>query len=446
MPPALQTLFEVYAPARFMLACRRRYGPVFTIQGLGTPPLVVLAAPEPVRRLFSLPSRSLSVGRGNAALAPLFGPRSLVLADGAEHQRIRRALMPGLVGAGLDGKADVVRSATLAAASALRPGDRFSALALADRATLCTILEALFGTWRAPADEALRLRLTSMFGDLGSPLKTFGVLIPGLYDRLDRIPAVRRIRSDLAAVDAMLHDRIRTARARGAPAGSLLSRLLAAREADGQPLGAATIRDQLMTVLLAGHETTSAAIAWALHHIQRRPGLRDRLVAGLARGSEDDLVAICHETLRLHPPLTGGLVRELHEPLDLGPWRLPAGTRVLAHGWLVHLDPATHEAPAEFRPERFLDRGPDRAGYLPFGGGHRQCPGQAQALLAMRTVLATLLTSLHLAPLPDRPVRAMRRGGVMVPRGGVMLRVESVLAGPGSGSPAEREACHAVGT
>lgn len=427
MPPFLQTWFEVYEPARFMLACRRRYGPVFTTQGLGTPPLVVLASPEPVRRLFSMGSRSLIVGRGNAALAPLFGPRSIVLADGADHQRMRRTLLPGLVGAGLDGKASVVRAATLAALAGLRPGDRVSAQALADRATLCTILDALFGSWSTPSDDALRAHLASMLGELDSPLKTFGVFIPGLYDRLNFVPAVRRIRSDLAIVDAMLQARIDAGRLEGAPAGSLLARLLAATEADGQPLDPATIRDQVMTMLIAGHESTAAAVAWAMHHIHRRPSLRDRLVATLAEGDEDYLTAVCHETLRLSPPLTVGLVRELQEPLDLGEWCLPAGTRVLAHAWLVQHDPDVHHAPTEFQPERFLGRVPDRAGYMPFGGGHRQCPGQPQALLTMRTVLSTLLTSVKFAIIPDRPVAATRRGGVMVPRGGVSLRVEAVM-------------------
>lgn len=430
LPPLVQTLLEVYAPRPFVAACCRRYGGVFTIQSLGRPPVVVLAAPEAVRKLFTVSGRMLTVGRLNRLMEPLVGRRSVFVADGEEHRQLRRTLLTGLSGSALAGKEEVIAEATLEAIAGLRPGDEVSALDLAERVTLCVVVEMLFGAWRGEPYATLRQRLRGMFGDLQALWKSWTLLVPGFLDRLAFVPALRRVRENTQAVQAMLQERIAAARAGGAAPGSLLAALLAARSGDRPAFDDEMIRDQVMTVLAAGYETTAVAVAWALYRIHRDPPVLRRLQEDLARGDHAYLLAVCQETLRLDPPVSSGLVRELHEPLEVGGWTLPAGTRALAWMQLVQHDPAVHPEPRRFLPDRFLGqggRGPDRPDSMPFGGGHRVCVGQAQSLLAMRTILATLLSGLRLSLASDRPVRAGRRGLVMVPVPEVRLRVEAKL-------------------
>jgi cytochrome P450 len=242
-------------------------------------------------------------------------------------------------------------------------------------------------------------------------------MVAGLgQERLAKSPWLGLVRAR-AAVDELVHDEIRRRRADpSAPdRDDVLSLLVGARDEDGEPLSDAEIRDELMTLLVAGHETTATALAWALEQLVRHPSVLERLGDG---SDEEYLDAVVQETLRLRPVIVA-VVRRLKEPMELGEWRLPAGVTVAPCVYLVHRDPAIYPDPEAFRPERFLESPPGTYTWIPFGGGVRRCLGASFAQLEMKTVLATILRTTRPRPSAEPPERIVRRAITLVPdRGG----------------------------
>jgi cytochrome P450 len=239
-------------------------------------------------------------------------------------------------------------------------------------------------------------------------------------DRMRRLPRYRRVAEMLAEADRILLEEIADRRADPdlESREDILSMLVASRFEDGSEMTDAELRDQLMTLLMAGHETTATGLAWAFDLLFQAPAKLDRLREEVAGdGGNDYLDAVIKETLRIRPvvPFVG---RELREQAELGGYRLPPGTVVMPAIYLTHTRPDVYPRPYEFRPERFLEEGPDTFGWIPFGGGTRRCIGAAFAELEMRTVLSTILRRATLRPASDRPQRMVRRNVTLSPRGG----------------------------
>jgi cytochrome P450 family 135 len=438
--PGRQVAAWIFRPEALMERARRERGNVFTLH-LPLGPVVAVADPALVKDIFTGDPDVLRAGEGNRPLEPVVGPDSLLLLDGARHLRRRRLVLPPFHGERL--KAYENDMAALTAASlATWPRDRPFALEPHLRAiTLAIIVRVVFGI----EDEARAARVQELIPTLvpdggWSSL----LLLPAFRRDLGRGSPWRRFTAARAAVDALLYEQIAERRAEAdlAARTDILSLLLQARDEDGAPLTDHELRDELMTLLLAGHETTASALAWAFTLlVHARPD-------ALERAREDDafLDAVATETLRLKPPLPMA-VRRSTEPVTVGDHRLPAGTRIAPCLYLIHRRADLYPAPRAFRPERFLDGAkPETYAWLPFGGGIRRCVGAAFAQLELRTVLRTVLTAVDVAA-PDaggRPERTRRRAIVLAPHRGARVVVRTsrprALRSPRAAGPPPRAA------
>ncbi len=415
-PVAAQTLAYGLDPYGFFARAHRRFGDVFTVRILQET-WVVLGHPDSVREVFAHGPEELSSGEANLAIRPIIGTRNVLLLDGAEHLRRRRLVLPPFHGARMREYGELVAAAVRRELAGWPLRTPAPALPHVQAITFEVILRAVFGIEQAEHLARLRAVLRALLSwttDIRRSL-VFALLGP------ERLMAMRGFRRQLAAVDAEVLAEIR--RRRGDPAvgerADVLSLLLGARDEDGAPLSDLELRDELVTLLVAGHETTAALLAWAVHELSRAPAAAARLAAD-GDGYAD---AVVDETLRLRPPLPV-VVRRLRRPLAIAGVELPAGATVAPCALLVHRRPDVYPEPQAFRPERFLGVRPAPGTWLPFGGGVRRCIGAAFARFEARIVLRELAAGFALRP--DRPCseRVGRRGVVLVPGRGARAILE----------------------
>jgi cytochrome P450 len=418
--PARQVAAWIFRPEALLERAQRERGDVFTLH-LPLGPVVVVADPVLVKDVFTGDPDVLRAGEGNRPLEPVVGPDSLLLLDGARHLRRRRLVLPPFHGERLKTYTDDMAALTRASV-ATWPRDAPIALEPHLRAiTLAIIVRVVFGI----EDERRAARIQELIprivpdGGFSSLL-----LLPAFRRDLGARSPWRRFLAARAAVDELLFEQIAARRADPALAErtDILSLLLQARHADGAPLTDQELRDELMTLLLAGHETTASALAWAFTLlVHARPD-------ALERAREDDafLDAVATETLRLKPPLPMA-VRRSTAPVTLGEHEVPAGTRIAPSIYLIHRRADLYPAPRAFRPERFLDEKAETYAWLPFGGGIRRCVGAAFAQLELRTVLRTVLDAVDVAAPGDggRPERTRRRAIVLAPDQGAQVVVRT---------------------
>ena len=426
LPRVAQTLRYGLDPYGFFEAAQRAHGDVFTVRVMRET-WVVLADPGAVLELYRHGPDELDSGVANASLRPLLGTRNLLLLDGEEHLRRRRIVLPPLHGERLRSYEPLIREATRRELTAWPRDVPARTLPRMQAVTLRVVLQAVFGEAEGPEFErfaASLRRLMAWTTDARRAL-VFGFLGP---DGLARLHGFRR---QLAEVDAMLLERIarrRTDRDLERRADTL-SLLLQATHEDGTRLTDGELRDELMTLLVAGHETTAAALSWALSEVARDARAQDRIASGEPGLAE----AAIAETLRMHPPVPLGSLRRLRQPLTLAAHDLPAGATVATCSLLIHRRPDVYKDPLSWRVDRFLDRRPPAGAWLPFGGAVRRCVGAAFAQFEARIVLDELLRSVRLRPAAAAAARVGRRGIVLVPRGGgpviATSRPEAVHAG-----------------
>jgi cytochrome P450 len=415
-PVAAQTLAYGLDPYGFFARAHRRFGDVFTVRILQET-WVVLGHPDSVREVFAHGPEELSSGEANLAIRPIIGTYNVLLLDGAEHLRRRRLVLPPFHGARMREYGELVAAAVRRELAGWPLRTPAPALPHVQAITFEVILRAVFGIEQAEHLARLRAVLRALLSwttDIRRGL-VFALLGP------ERLMAMRGFRRQLAAVDAEVLAEIR--RRRGDPAlgerADVLSLLLGARDEDGAPLSDVELRDELVTLLVAGHETTAALLAWAVHELSRAPAAAARLAAD-ADGYAD---AVVDETLRLRPPLPV-VVRRLRRPLAIAGLELPAGVTVAPCAVLVHRRPDVYPDPDAFRPERFLGVRPASGTWLPFGGGVRRCIGAAFARFEARIVLRELVAGFALRPERPRPERVGRRGIVLVPGRGARAILE----------------------
>ncbi len=414
LPAALQTARLMARPVPFLEDCRRRYGDTFTARILRAGTMVFISDPGSLKRLFGADRvNTIAPGR-NVVLTPILGQRSLLVLEGQEHLRRRRLMLPPFHGERMRAYEQVMADAAEREVASWPVGDRFQLHSRMQAITLEVILRAVFGVEDDRRRTELQHNLVGILATTRSPLAV-GLTVASLR----RLPAYRRVARMLAEADQILLAEI--AERRADPdldsRQDILSLLVAAKFEDGSGMADGELRDQLMTLLMAGHETTATALAWAFDLLFRAPDKLDRLREEVDAGDHTYLDAVIEETLRVRPvvPFVG---RQLRSATELGGRRLPAGTVVMPAIYLVHTRPDIYPAPHEFRPERFLDGGPDTYSWIPFGGGTRRCIGAAFAEFEMRVVLGTVLRHVRLAPASDRPERMVRRNVTLSPRGG----------------------------
>jgi cytochrome P450 len=402
-PPAVQTVRWLTRPIAFMESCRRRYGDTFSVKFTGfQTPLVMVSSPGAIRALYGERRHGLPPGR-EVTLRPLVGPRSLLLLEGAEHLQRRKLMLPPFHGDRMRAYEPVVAEIAERELDGWPRGAPFAVHPSMQSITLEVILRAVFGV---TDPEPLR----TMLRDLLAATVSTQLQVSVLFGRRKPLERLRELAAD---IDARLLAEI--AARRRAPGDDICSLLVQARFEDGSGMDDREIRDQLMTLLLAGHETTATGLAWTLDLLTRHPhALRE------ARAGDAYLRAVIAESLRLRPvvPIAG---RRLVTDLEADGVRIPAGTDVTPAIWLAHTRPETYPDPYAFRPERFLDRPPSTYTWIPYGGGVRRCLGAAFAEMEMRVVLGVILRRFELRPASPRAERVARRNVTFSPRHGTRI-------------------------
>jgi cytochrome P450 len=398
-----------------MEALRRRHGDTFTITLARVGPLIFISDPDDVKAVFTGSPERLHAGEANVILEPVLGSESILLLDEERHLRQRKLMLPSFHGERLQRYREQMEAVALAELERWPLGEAAPARPHTQAITLDVIMRTVFGVEEGERMTRLRTALKELLEWTTARRRLFLVAAVG-PQRLGESARLgfMRVRS---AVDELVFDEIK--RREGDPAlaerDDVLSMLLQARDEDGEPMTRVEIRDELMTLLVAGHETTATALAWALEQLSRHPRVLSELENG---GSEEMLDAVVAETLRLRPVIVV-VVRRLVEPMELGGRLLPAGVSVAPCIYLMHRRPDVYPDPDAFRPERFLDSPPGTYTWIPFGGGIRRCLGAQFAQLEMKTVLATLLRNARLRPTTAPPERITRRAITFVPhRGG----------------------------
>ncbi len=428
-PRALQTIRYGLDPEGFFSSARERYGDVFTIRILGET-WVVLADPLAVKEVFSHGPDEMNSGEANLALRALIGTENVLLLDGPQHLHRRRLLLPPFHGERMRAYEQLIRVAARQQVADW-PLDRpAAALPRMQELTFAVIMESVFGVEQddevRELGEAMR-DILSWVGGMRRGL-TLAALGP---DRLMRLPSFRRgeERIDRAVFAQIAKQRSNSDLERRQ---DILSMLLQARDEQGRGLSDRELRDELITLLVAGHETTATLLAWSLHYLARDPASQDRVAAEAGADSQPYTEAVIAETLRLRPPVPV-VLRRLRRPLRIAGCSLPAGATVAPCTLLVHRRDDLYADPWSFSPHRFLDRRPAAGEWFPFGGSVRRCLGAAFAQFEARIVLGEILLSLRFsAPRPEDE-GVGRRGPVLVPRAGARLIAETRRV-PGSKS------------
>ena len=426
MPAVLQTIGWWSRPTAFLERCRARYGRRFTIRLLGQSPFVVLSDPDEIKVLFQAPPDVLHPGEGARILEPVVGPNSVILLDEDSHLEQRKLLLPAFHGEKMQ-RLSGLMSELAEREVATWPLDEPVALhTRLRRLTLEVILRAVFGLERGAQLDGLRDLLTEVLAFADSPLS----LLPPAQALLAGRGPVARFERTGAQADRLIYELIDERRRGGDGADDVLALLLQARHGDGSPMSAQELRDELMTALAAGHETTASQLAWAVDRLAREPAVQGRLHDGLdAAEDEAYLTATIQEILRHRPVLPNAEPRLVKRPIEIGGIQYQPGAVLFASAYLTHHDPAIYPQPYAFRPERFLERPPGTYTWIPFGGGRRRCLGASFALLEMKLVLTALLTRFTLRSAGPHAMTTHRRGITLRPPRDSMVVLQLRSAG-----------------
>jgi cytochrome P450 len=387
---------------------------VFTLRLALGPPTVMVSEPRLVELVLALTADAASAGAENAVLAPLLGERSVLMLDGPEHVRQRRLLLPFFHGERMRGQEEAIASIAAAEVRSWPLGRPFPLLPRMRDVTFEIILRVVFGLDESEA-------LPEVRRTLGRLLRTGGswMTVPALRRDLGPLSPWGRFLRLRARVDALLREEISRRRRRGAaaaPGPGAIDALLDHMD-DGE------LVDALVTLLVAGHETTATSLAWCFELVLRRPDLVDRLREERGAGSSRLLDAVLREVLRLRPVFRY-TSRRLREPLALGEHTIPAGVAVGACIYLAQRDAERYRSPHDFQPERFLSVPPPAGAWVPFGGGLRRCVGASFATFEMAVIVRTVLEMARLRPASARPEGVALRAVTMVPAGGARVVLE----------------------
>jgi len=421
-PVLAQTLSYVRDPFSFLERCQERYavdGSV-TINILGFGRTVWVTKPELIHEVFARDDEMPLSPAGNL-VKPIFGTKSVTGLDGAPHLDRRKLLLPRFHGERLDAFEAGFAAACERTMARWSVGEEIELHPEMYRLTMDFLFEVLMGI----TDRKRTEQLTKASEGLMAMMSLCAV---GDWVRHDLGPLspwayfLRRRRK----LDKLLYEEIaahREAVANGSAGDDILSMLIEAERDDGTKLSDEEIRDELVTLIVAGSETTATALAWTFDLVLHRPGVRQRIVAEAELGESEFTDAAIKESLRLRPPVIAA-GRVTAKTVDLGPWRIPEGVRIWTPMSLIQRDPDAYENPNEFRPERFIEGKPPAYMWIPFGGGVRRCLGAPFALLEMRIVVQNVLSQLKLTPLSETVERTRAEGAIIVPAGGVRVRVE----------------------
>jgi cytochrome P450 len=433
-PGPMQTLQWMYRPIEFMERCRRRYGRIFRLHLGPAANVFVIADPHAAKQVLTADPEYFRAGDTNGIFRDVVGNHSILVMDGPEHLHHRRILLP-VVGRHAHRYRELIAEIARARVATWETGSEIRLLGEMEAISFEVMMRIAMGTDGTSEREAqLRTLIPQMMDKCESPF----TLIPWFRHSMAGITPYARLMRFIDGIDEILYETIRERRADPLVAvrEDALSLLLRATYEDGSPLEDEVIRDELLTMLMAGYETTTAGLTWAFERLLRAPDKLERLVRELEQGDEHYLMAVVKETLRRRPVIPIA-ARKALEPIDLMGYSLPAGSVLMVAIYLIHGDPEIYADPKEFKPERFLEsdpKGMEGGAWIPFGGGIRRCLGASLAQYELAVVIRTVLEEAELSVTKEAAEPVARRRFTFSPGHEGRVRVNSVS--PGVTSPA----------
>ena len=436
LPSLLQTLAIVAQPINFLESCAQKYGDTFTLRvlGINSPPVVFFSHPDSIQAIFTTLADSFEFGKVTHIFRPLVGDQSVIMQEGQRHQRQRQLLMPALHREQLYGQGRVICDLARQQMS-WQIGRSLTIREEMSEISLQVILQVVFGMVPGARYERLKSLLSHLLEAITSPLYSTQFFFPMLQKNLGRSSPWGGFLAQQQEIDALIYAEIGDRRSQSLDSRTdILSVLMSATDDQGESMSDVELRDQLMTLLLLGHETTASGLAWAFYWIHRHADCLDRLLKELQTLGEDPdptalsqlpyLTAVCKEALRVYPIALISQPRKVKQTVHLEGYEFEPGAILVPCIYLAHHRAATYPEPERFNPDRFMAQKFSPSEFLPFGGGSRSCVGMALSLFEMKLVLATVLSSYEFQTNYDHPVRPVRRGITFVPPDDFRLTVK----------------------
>lgn len=434
-PRFLRTFKLIFRPVEYFDTYGQQFGDIFAV-GSEEHPFVYVNHPKAIQEIFTADKDIFDSGKGNAVLRFLLGVNSITLLDGEPHQRQRKLLIPPFYAERLRAYHQIICNIAQEVTHEWQEGQTIRVRTYMQEMTLQVILQVVFGLEQGQRYEQLRELLTTLLEALSTPLSSTLLFFPQLRQDWGNFSPWGRFLRCKQQVDELLRREIQERRQENnLDKEDILSLLLATKDEDGQPMTDEEIQDELMTMLVAGHETTASALTWALYWVYSLPTIKDKLRFELSGLGENPspldiaklpyLGAVCSETLRIYPVALTPFPRILKKPFDLMGYHFNPGTVLTPCIYLVHQREDLYPEPKKFKPERFLERQYSPYEYFPFGGGNRRCIGLSLAMLEMKLILAAIVSRFDLDLTNHRPLKPVRRGLTLAPPGNFKLKVKA---------------------
>lgn len=438
-PKFLQQIETIFYPLEFLERCAKQYGDIFLTNSFGNLETLIVSHPQDLQELFNPTNKILDApGTANEMFKPQLGENSLIIQDGERHQKQRKLIMPPFHGEQMVNYGQQICAITQQMIEHLKPGETFIARHLSEEITMAIILKIVFGIEEKLRYEKLKDLITSWQDLTSSALSASVLLLPFLQKDLGAWSPWGRFQRLRQQIDEKLMTEISEHRQQAQSSSSdVLSLLIQAKYENGEVMSDVELKDNLLTLLIAGHETTATAIAWALYWIHHQPEIYEKLLSELQSLNTPDpikiaqlpyLTAVCQETLRIHPVVLFTFPRVTLRAVNLRGYDVAAGTYVTPCIYLTHHREDLYPQSDKFLPERFINRKYSPYEFWPFGGGSRQCLGQVFALFEMKLILATILLNSQLKLEEKAPVPPARRGFLVSPQGGVKMSFVADIA------------------
>ncbi|MGF1675314.1 MAG: cytochrome P450 [Rivularia sp. (in: cyanobacteria)] len=439
--PMFQQRYEwITKPLDFMEKAVKQYPDLFTSQILGTnKPIIFANHPQAIQEILTNDRKKFTApGKANKILQPLAGDYSLFLLNGDRHKRERKLLMPQFHGERMQTYGNLICSITEKVFSQLPQDKVFTARDVTSEISLSVMLQAVFGLYEGERYQQIKRLMIEMMDLFRSPLAFAFLLFPVLQQDWSNLSPWGHYLRQREQLDKLLYTEINQRRSQSDITNrvDILSLLMSAKDENGNSMTDQELRDELMTLLIAGYETTATAMAWGFYWIPQKPKVREKLQQELdSLGENPDpisisrlpyLTAVCNETLRIYPIAVATFVREVQEPVELLGYQIEPGNEIWGCIYLLHHREDLYPDSKQFKPERFLERQFSPYEFMPFGGGARRCIGYALAEFEMKLVLAKVVSGYNLALADDKPEKPQRRGVTLAPARGVKMKMEGI--------------------
>ena len=432
-PLPLQLIHWIGNPVGYMETTAKQYGEIFASPvGLGIGDMIFLSNPQALQTILTNPQKFPAPGNLNGIFKSLLGSNSVIMLDGKQHKNRRKLLMPPFHGERMHAYGQLICNITKQVTNEWAVGKSFCIRDTVQKITMRVILQAVFGLYEGPRYAQLEELLSARLNATSSPLNATLIFLPFLAKDYGSWSPGAKIKRQQDKIDELLYAEIRDRRAeKNSDRTDILSLLLSARYENGEGISDEELRDELMTLLVAGHETTATALAWAFYWTHHLPNVKQKLLEDIdSLGENTDpmsmfklpyLTAVCQETLRIYPVGMLTFPRLVKEPVEIIGYRLDSGTIIVGCIHLLHQREDLYPEPKQFKPERFLERQFSTYEYMPFGAGTRRCIGAALAEFEMKLVLGTILKQYQLELAESRPVKPQRRGLTLGPASGIKM-------------------------